>query len=163
MPRNAAADALRIDFLFSLIYVLVMRNIFIFFLSCLLLAGPATHQLQSENSKKPKLTLTVYPRQGFGPMQVSINGKLENVSKNDKEFYCLQEEWEFGDGAVSSEQSNCEEHNEDTEVKLQFFAEHIYEDAGSYTIWLTLGNKKIRSNQIAVVVLESDISKQRGQ
>lgn len=139
---------------------LLMRNIFLFCLTCLLLAGPATHQIQSETSKKPKLTLSVYPRQGFGPMHVSINGKLENVSKNEKAFYCLQEEWEFGDGAVSSEQANCEEYSENSEVKLQFFAEHIYEDAGSYTIWLTLGDKKIRSNQIAVVVLESDIGQQ---
>jgi hypothetical protein len=142
---------------------LFMRNIFILCLTCLLLAGPATHQIQSANSKKPKLTLTVYPRQGFGPMQVSINGKLENVPKNDKEFYCLQEEWEFGDGAVSSEQAHCEEHSENSEVKMQFFAEHIYEDAGSYTIWLTLGDKKIRSNQIAVVVLERDINMQLGR
>lgn len=141
----------------------MMRYIFLFCLTFLLLVGPATHQIQSENAKKPKLTLTVYPRQGFGPMHVSINGKLDNVSKSDKEFYCLQEEWEFGDGAVSSEQSNCEEFSEGSEVKLQFFAEHIYEDAGTYTIWLTLGDKKIRSNQIAVVVLESDISKQQGR
>lgn len=139
---------------------LFMRNIFLFCLTFLLLVGPATHQIQSANSKKPKLTLTAYPRQGFGPMHVSINGKLENVSKGDKEFYCLQEEWDFGDGAVSSEQANCEEFKDGSEVKLQFFAEHVYEDAGSYTIWLTLGDHKIRSNQIAVVVLESDISKQ---
>jgi hypothetical protein len=137
---------------------LLMRNIFLFCLTCLLLIGPTTYQ--SESAKKPKLTLTAYPRQGFGPMHVSINGKLENVSNGDKEFYCLQEEWEFGDGAVSSEQANCEEFKEGSEVKLQFFAEHVYEDAGSYTIWLTLGDHKIRSNQIAVVVLESDISKQ---
>ncbi len=142
---------------------LLMRNIFLVCLTCLLLAGPAIHQIQSENSKKPKLTLSVYPRQGFGPMRVTINGKLENVSKNNKDFYCLQEEWEFGDGAVSSEQANCEEYSENSEVKLQFFAEHIYEDAGSYTIWLTLGDKKIRSNQVAVVVLESDIGKQQGR
>jgi hypothetical protein len=142
---------------------LLMRNIFLYCLTCLLLAGPATHQIQSENSKKPKLTLTVYPRQGFGPMHVSINGKLENVLKNDKDFYCLEEEWEFGDGAVSSEQANCEEYSEHSEVKTQFFADHVYEDAGNYTIWLTLGNRKIRSNQIAVVVLESDIGKQQGR
>jgi hypothetical protein len=142
---------------------LLMRNIFLYCLTCLLLAGPATHQIQSENSKKPKLTLTVYPRQGFGPMHVSINGKLENVLKNDKDFYCLEEEWEFGDGAVSSEQANCEEYSEHSEVKMQFFADHVYEDAGSYTIWLTLGDKTIRSNQIAVVVLESDIGKQQGR
>ena len=96
-------------------------------------------------------------------MHVSINGKLENVLKNDKDFYCLEEEWEFGDGAVSSEQANCEEYSEHSEVKTQFFADHVYEDAGNYTIWLTLGNRKIRSNQIAVVVLESDIGKQQGR
>ena len=96
-----------------------MRYIFLFCLTFLLLIDPATHQIQSENSKKAKLILSAYPRQGFGPMHVSINAKLENVGKNDKEFYCLQEEWEFGDGAVSSEQANCEEFSEGSEGKTR--------------------------------------------
>lgn len=129
-----------------------------------LLAGSVLHQTQSATqAKKPKLTLTAYPRQGFAPMRVSINGKLEGVSKSDKDYYCLQEEWEFGDGAVSSEQANCEPFGEDSEIKTDFFAEHIYEDKGSYTIWLILGDKKIRSKQIAVIVLESDPSRQPGR
>ncbi len=141
-----------------------MRNIFIFLLIVYLLAGSALHQTQSATpAKKPKLVLTAYPRQGFGPMRVSINGTLEGVSKSDKDYYCLQEEWEFGDGAVSSEQANCEPFGEDSEIKTNFFAEHIYEDEGNYTIWLTLGDKKIKSNQVVVIVLESDISRQPGR
>ena len=51
-------------------------------------------------------------------MRVSLNASLEGVSKTDAQYYCMQEEWEFGDGAVSSEQPDCGAIGEDdNEVK----------------------------------------------
>jgi hypothetical protein len=126
-----------------------------------LIAGCSSHQSpgqQSSSDDGPRLKLSAFPRQGFAPMRVSFNGILEGVTKTDAEYYCLQEEWEFGDGAVSSEQPNCVPLEEEgSELKINFFVEHVYYEKGTYTIWLTLGDKKIKSNQVAVVVLESEI------
>ena len=149
-----------VDFRKSVNYVLVMRNVISLLLFIILLVGCSSHQPQTEQSsgEGPRLKLSAFPRQGFAPMRVSLNASLEGVSKTDAEHYCLQEEWEFGDGAVSSEQPDCAPIGEDgNEVKIEFFAEHVYSEAGNYTIWFTLGDKKLKSNQIAVVVLESDI------
>jgi hypothetical protein len=112
----------------------------------------------ADTGSGPKLVLSAYPRQGFAPMTVSFNATLEGVSEDDKEYYCLKEEWEFGDGAVSSEQPNCVTDGS-SPTKLNFFVEHTYIEKGSYTIWLILGDKKIRSNQIGISVLESDIQR----
>ena len=93
-------------------------------------------------------------------MHVSFNVELQGVSENDKDYYCLHEEWDFGDGAVSAEQPNCETFTKDTKVNLHFFAEHIYEEEGNYTIRFTLGDPvKIRSNQISIVVLERQMGR----
>lgn len=137
-----------------------MRNVIAILLFTGLIAACSSHQPQSEQSPGdgPRLRLSAFPRQGFAPMRVSLNASLEGVSKTDAEYYCLQEEWEYGDGAVSSEQPNCEPLEDENEVKIEFFTEHVYEEKGNYTIWFTLGDKKIKSNQIAVVVLESDIT-----
>ena len=126
---------------------------------CSARSSPTTSTETESSGSGPKLVLNAYPRQGFAPMRVSFNATLEGVSETDKEYYCLQEEWEFGDGAVSSEKPNCEPDSADPLTKLNFFIEHTYIEQGSYSIWLTLGDKKIRSNQIGISVLESDIQR----
>lgn len=125
----------------------------------------AGHQAASsaEKEKKPKearLVLSGHPRQGFMPLRVSLNVELQGVDEHDAQYYCLREEWDFGDGAVSAEQPNCEEFTQDTHVNLHFFAEHVFEEEGSYTIRFTLGDPvKIRSNQISVSVLERELGR----
>ena len=131
----------------------------------LAIAG-SSHQSSSESKEKshdktPKLVMTAYPHQGFMPMRVSFNVDLQGVSENDKEYYCLQEEWDFGDGAVSAEQPNCDNFEEGkTKANTHFFAEHIFEDSGNYTVRFKLGDPpKIRSNQVGVVVLERELGR----
>src|SRR5262249_44614725 len=150
--------------------LLTMRKFLLPLVFFFLLASPI-HQAafgssdsdKSKNSKsgKVKLVLTAYPRQGFMPMHISFNVELQGVSEDDAEYYCLHEEWDFGDGAVSAEQPNCEEFTKGkTKATTHFFAEHIYEDEGNYTIRFTLGDPvKIRSNQIGVVVLERELGR----
>ena len=56
----------------------------------------------SKNSKKdsPRLVLSASPRQGLSPHHVAINARLEGVSDHDQDWYCLKEEWDFGDGVI---------------------------------------------------------------
>src|SRR5262249_42317404 len=110
-------------------------------------------------SKKDKvrLMLSAAPRQGFEPMRVSFNVVLQGVASDDEDWYCQKEEWDFGDGAVSSEQPNCDEFSANTPVTTEFFADHLYDNAGQYTIRFTLGNNRLRSNQLSVLVLENQL------
>jgi hypothetical protein len=79
---------------------------------------------------------------------------LENVSDHDEEWYCLKEEWDFGDGTVSSEEPQCDPFTPDTKINKEFFADHTYEDEGHYIIRFKIGDDKLKSNQVTVVVLE---------
>lgn len=123
----------------------------------LLVAGCSSRGAQQKStspSSETKLAITASPRQGFKPLRVTFRGELDTADPNDKDLYCLQEEWDFGDGAKSTEKPNCDPHSADTRIKTEFFTEHVYEKFGNYKVRFTLGDKKVRSRQIAVVVLE---------
>jgi PKD domain len=123
----------------------------------LLVTGCSSRTAQQDSatpSSETKLSITASPRQGFEPLRVTFRGLLETVDQNDKDLYCLQEEWDFGDGAISTEKPNCDAHSADTKIKTEFFTEHVYEKFGNYTVTLTLGDQKVRSRKISIVILE---------
>jgi hypothetical protein len=134
-----------------------MKKSFSAVIFLLLVAGCSSRTAQQSStapSSETKLSITASPRQGFEPLRVTFRGVLETADANDKDLYCLQEEWDFGDGAKSTEKPNCDPHSADTKIKTEFFTEHVYEKFGNYSVRFTLGDQKVRSRQIAVVILE---------
>jgi PKD domain len=124
------------------------------------LLGCSSHQNQAgSESKSPRLVVNAQPRQGLSPHHASLSATLTGVGENDSEWYCLKEEWDFGDGSVSGEQPQCEPFTPETKIITTFFADHTYEDAGNYKVRFNLGDGKLRSNSVVVVVLESQIEK----
>ena len=101
-----------------------------------------------------KLTIIADPRQGFAPVAISFKAQLSGASETDPAYYCLQEEWDFGDGSVSSDKPNCEPYAAGSKVTREFFVEHVYQNEGIYTAKFKLGDK-LRSNPVAVNVLEN--------
>ncbi len=119
-------------------------------------SGKMDQQASAASSSKPKLNISASPRQGFAPLRITFRGQLEGVEPNDKEYYCLQEEWDYGDGAKSTEKPNCDPHTPDSKVKTEFFTEHVYERHGNYTVRLVLGDEKLRSRSVTVIIVERD-------
>jgi PKD domain len=113
--------------------------------------------------KNPKLVLSAQPRQGLAPHHVSISAKLEGVAENDPEWYCLKQEWDFGDGAVSAEEPNCDPYTPETKITTEFFADHTFEDPGHYPIRFKLGDEKLWSNTAVVVVIEGRVNPESAQ
>lgn len=103
----------------------------------------------------PSLILSAIPRQGFSPLRVSFRVILDGVAENDVEWHCLKEEWDYGDGSISSQKPNCEPLTADSKITTEFFSDHVYEIPGGYTASFTIGDKKLRSNKVGVRVLES--------
>ena len=135
-----------------------MRTRLVSFVLTFLLFGCTSHKTQvggSPEPGKPRLELTAAPRQGFAPLRVTFHATLQGVIENSEEFYCLKEEWDFGDGAVSSETPQCDPYSQDTRITLEFFTEHLYEEPGSYSASFTLGDRKVRSIKIGITTLES--------
>jgi PKD repeat protein len=135
-----------------------MRKRLLSFILVLLWIGCSSHKStvgEAPETGKPKLMLSAAPRQGFAPLRVTFHATLEGVAENSEEFYCLKEEWDFGDGAVSSETPNCDPYSPETRITIEFFTEHLFEDPGSYSASFTLGDKKLRSARISITALES--------
>ena len=140
-----------------------MKRWFSLLIISIVLLGGSTHPGQTESndskdskSKKSnaKLVLDVSPRQGLSPHHATISARLEGVEDNDQEWYCLKQEWDFGDGAISSEEPQCDPFTPETKILKEFYVDHNYEDPGYYKIRFKLGDDKLRSNAITVVVLE---------
>jgi hypothetical protein len=79
---------------------------------------------------------------------------LEGAADNDQSFYCLREEWEFGDGAVSAETPHCEPFGADTKISREFFADHVYRNTGVYAVRFKLGDR-FKASPISINVLEN--------
>ncbi len=132
-------------------------------LACSSHAPEANDPAASSKGHQAKLTLRADPRQGFAPMNVTFHAVLLNVSETDSSYYCLKEEWEFGDGSLSSQKPNCEPLGEGGKIETDFIVEHEYQNPGTYTASFTLGEKKIRSSKVAVTVLQNVRSPNDGQ
>jgi hypothetical protein len=104
---------------------------------------------QTETSALPKLMLEVHPQVGFAPLRVNVRAQLQNVSQSNPFFGCMWESWHFGDGAVSSEKSDCEA----AEVDLSFSKEHVYTKPGVYLVQFVLGETQLLSNAVSIRVL----------
>jgi hypothetical protein len=118
--------------------------------------GKSPGDAVAASDDKARLSIEAQPRQGFEPLRVTLRAVLQGVSPNDKEYYCLKQEWDFGDGAISTEEPNCDPYSESSKIETEFFAQHEYEDAGVYQAFFTLGDKKVISRKYQIVVIASE-------
>jgi hypothetical protein len=143
-----------------------MRKLLALFLLLLIVAcsshtAPQTKETTNALSSPPphsgaSLQIHADPRQGFAPLRVTFHAVLSGISDSDANFHCLKEEWDFGDGAISSQTPNCEPLVAGGKIEMEFITDHLYDNDGNYTIGFTLGDKnKIRSNKVTVTVLEN--------
>lgn len=103
----------------------------------------------------PHLKIEAQPRQGFAPLIVSFVVTLDGVGDNDEKFYCMKEEWDFGDGAVTADKPNCPPYSADTKVTKEFTIDHTYNDEGTFTARFRLGDH-LKSAPISLNVLENN-------
>jgi PKD domain len=119
--------------------------------------GSGIGKTESEKDKKdakPKLVLDAKPRQGLSPHHASMSARLEGVGDTDQDWYCLKQEWDFGDGSISAEEPQCEPYTAETKILKEFYSDHTYDDPGKYPVRFKLGEDKLRSNIVTVVVIE---------
>jgi len=117
--------------------------------------GHTAPQTTPSASGEPRLVLSGNPRNGFNPLRVTFRVVLDGVAENNQEWHCLKEEWDYGDGSISSQKPYCEEFTADSKITTEFFNDHVYEIPGGCAASFTLGDKKLRSNKVGVRILES--------
>ena len=107
---------------------------------------------QATKEQKTVLKLTVHPRQGFIPLMTVLEAELVNYQSQEDKYSCLKEEWDFGDGNKSQHQPDCKSSDK---FKTKFIITHEYQTPGTYKIYLTLGDKLLKSQAVWISVYYS--------
>ena len=106
-----------------------------------LLSAPALHGQQPE-PKKPSLSLRVTPPVGFTPLRVRVVAEARDGSDDYADFYCASVDWDWGDGTMSENSSDCDpfEAGKST-IRRRFTAEHVYRGQGAHKVIFKLKQK----------------------
>jgi hypothetical protein len=73
-----------------------------------------------------------------------VRAELEGDPDDPERYYCLAEEWDWGDETESFYEPDCDPYEEGAELKRIFSATHTFRYPGTYSIYLRLqsGGKK---------------------
>jgi hypothetical protein len=116
-------------------------------------AAGLTEAGDAATAKKPRLGLRASPRMAFSPVSVVVVAELSGGGDHE-DYYCPGLEWDWGDGNLSSQESDCEPFQEGSTVERRFSARHAYHAAGSYNVRLTLrrASRTVAVASIPIVV-----------
>lgn len=78
----------------------------------------------------------------YAPVNVLIRAELEGTPENLEEYYCLEEEWDWGDETESHHEPDCDPYEEGAELVRNWSASHSYRYPGTYTVYLRLQRNK---------------------
>ena len=110
-------------------------------LAALLQAGPGAQTQQAE-ARKPSLSVRVMPPVGFTPLRVRAAAELREGSDDYEDYYCATVEWDWGDGTVSENSSDCDPYAAGkSTIQRRYSADHIYRQAGAYRVLFRLKQK----------------------
>lgn len=107
---------------------------------CALLLFPSSPlHAREQSGKKPSLSLKATPSISFAPARVIVRAELKGGGDNEEDFYCPTVEWEWGDGTVSTAETDCTPFEAGkSEIKRQYTVEHQYKNPGNYKVSLRL-------------------------
>lgn len=99
-------------------------------------------QAQQPEPKKPTVSVRATPTMGFTPLRVRAAAEVRDGSNDYADFYCATIEWDWGDGTVSENSSDCDPYEAGkSTIQRRFSADHIYREGGSYRIAFRLKQK----------------------
>jgi hypothetical protein len=106
-------------------------------MAALLVVGLATSGSSGDKPKKPRLDLRASPRVAFSPVNVLMIAELQGGDAME-DFHCPEVEWDWGDGAKSSQESDCPPLEANGRFERRFTAQHAYRQAGNYNVKVTM-------------------------
>ncbi|MGH9253250.1 MAG: hypothetical protein ACRD3C_01635 [Vicinamibacterales bacterium] len=110
-------------------------------LAALLCAGYGA-QAQQPEARKPALSVRATPPVGFTPLRVRAIAELRDGADDYADFYCATVEWDWGDGTMSENTSDCNPYEAGkSTIQRRFSAEHIYRQGGAYRLFFRLKQK----------------------
>lgn len=103
--------------------------------------APVARQRGAED-KKPSLSLKVTPPLGFSPLRVRAVVDVRDGADDYQDFYCAAMEWDWGDGTVSENSSDCDPYEAGkSTIRRRFTADHVFRQRGGHKIVFRLKQK----------------------
>jgi hypothetical protein len=97
---------------------------------------------QQPEARKPSLVIRATPPVGFTPLRVRAAVDVRDGSDDYADFYCATVEWDWGDGTMSENTSDCAPYEAGkSTIQRRFSAEHIYRQNGAFRIFFRLKQK----------------------
>ena len=97
---------------------------------------------QPQEARKPSLVVRATPPVGFTPLRVRAAAELREGSDDFADFYCATIEWDWGDGTMSENSSDCDPYEAGkSTIQRHFSAEHIYRQGGAFRVFFRLKQK----------------------
>jgi hypothetical protein len=92
--------------------------------------------------KKPTLAVRATPPVGFAPLRIRATAELRDGSDDYADFYCATVEWDWGDGTISENTSDCNPYEAGkSTIQRRYSADHIYRQGGAYRVVFRLKQK----------------------
>jgi hypothetical protein len=97
-------------------------------------------------------TLSVDVAEGVAPLEVNFSGELVGGPDDNRDYYCVEHIFTFGDGISQSAIPGCIEWQPGTTIERRYTANYVYEEPGEYEVTFSLGST--RSEPITIIVKE---------
>ena len=88
--------------------------------------------------------------EGIAPLTVNLTGQLVGGPDNNRDYYCVESAFEFGDGMVQSAIPGCVEWTPEAVVQREYSASYVYDEPGVYQATFSLGGSQSESLTIVV-------------
>ena len=125
------------------------RRAFCTLAAALAICLPAALSGQKAEAKKPSLSLKATPPVGFTPLRVVVAVDVKDGDDDYADFYCAGVEWDWGDGTISENSSDCDPYEPGkSTIRRRFTADHIYRQQGQFKVVFKL---KQKTKQVAAV------------
>ncbi len=88
----------------------------------------------------PFIEVVASPKIGEMPLKVNLTAILRNAEPNDKRFYCMPMQWNFGDGTEQVSSPSCVPWFPEASVPTRYTTTHRFERPGTYNVVFTIGD-----------------------
>jgi Ca-activated chloride channel family protein len=109
-----------------------------------------TSSAPPDNAGEVYTVLSADVVEGIAPLTVNFAGRLVGGADNNRDYYCVESAFDFGDGMVQSAVPSCAEWTSGAVVQRKYTASYVYDRPGTYRVTFSLG--EAHSEALTIVV-----------
>ena len=94
------------------------------------------------DKSKPSISVKASPTVAFSPARIVVTADIKGGPNDYEDFYCPSIEWDWGDGTISNQTSDCEPYVAGkSEIKRHFTTYRVFDTSGDYRVEFKIKQK----------------------